>query len=100
MESVQALLEIILTFYQVAYAIRVRTAFRIKLFSSLLIDILTIPATLVIDLSTKLVSLCLVHTNDAISTELMRVGPLIMCLTIVVIPVSYTHLTLPTILLV
>jgi len=84
-ESVQALLEIILTFYQVAYAMRVRTAFRIKHFSSLLIDILTIPATLIIDLPTKLVSLCLIHTNDAISIEFMRVGPLIMCLTVVVI---------------
>ena len=85
MESAQALLEIVLTFYQMAYAIRVQTAFRIKHLNSLLVDILTIPATLTIDLPTKIVSLCLVYTNDAISIEFFRVGPLILCLTVVII---------------
>ena len=83
-DSVQAVLEIMLTFYQISYAMRVRTAFRIKHVVSLLIDILSIPVTLTLDIRTKLVSLCLVYTTDAISIEFFKVGPLVLCLSIAV----------------
>ena len=83
-DSVQAVLEIMLTFYQISYAMRVRTAFRIKHVVSLLIDILSIPVTLTLDIPTKLVSLCLVYTTDAISIEFFKVGPLVLCLSIAV----------------
>lgn len=79
----QSIIEIMLSFYQISYALRMRTAFRTKHMISMLIDIMTIPATLIIDLPTKMTSLCLTYTNDAISIEFLRTGPLLWCLFIV-----------------
>ena len=72
-----SLLEIIFTFYQIAYAIRVRTAYKIKHHESLAIDILTTPFTAMIDAVPPSNQYCAALTRDAFAVEGIKISPLL-----------------------
>ena len=71
-----SLMEIVFVFYQIAYAMRVKTAQRIKHQESLVIDILTIPFTGTIDATPPSNQYCAASTRDAFAIEAIKIGPL------------------------